>query len=86
MHDPMMTCPIAPVHRSGPLPSGQQGSRRGLLDPPIGVSLEQEPPLFCHSASMPAALMMAPHFCDSAAWNFVSSSGVDDTGSVPVDS
>jgi voltage-gated potassium channel len=29
-----------------------------------------------HSGSMPAALMMRPHFCDSAAWNLRCSSGV----------
>ena len=38
-----------------------------------------------YSGSMPAFLMMAFHFSDSATWNFPSSAGVVMKGSVPVD-
>lgn len=39
-----------------------------------------------YSASMPAAFTMRPHFCDSPAWNFASSSGVVVKTSVPLGS
>lgn len=37
-----------------------------------------------YSFSMPALLMISPHFFDSAAWNFASSAGVVTNTSVPV--
>ena len=39
-----------------------------------------------YSASIPAALTMRPHFCDSPVWNFASSSGEVVNTSVPVGS